>query len=283
MDASSLAHFVHTAGAKAREPLIGLAKRAPQETAAAVQTALLATTVTAVFSVIISSPWSNLCDPAAGCERPFSMWLVVVAAVNLIQVPLRLAMYAMIEKTRTHTTESSRRHADEELLAALFASRLWAFGEGLSTFATFCYLPGAAWICNTAPGSYSSPCGEAHLRSQIVLALAVGRVVFNFRCMGELASKCPAAIDAFASASEAIIDQGVPQPTVPRPRKNLPRIQCSPERCSNVTGAGCAICLSKMWTGQGIRVLPCGHYYHAGCIDKWFGVRSDCPLCRSTE
>mmetsp|Transcript_36584 Transcript_36584/g.67049 ORF Transcript_36584/g.67049 Transcript_36584/m.67049 type:complete len:286 (+) Transcript_36584:203-1060(+) len=281
-DVTSLVHIMRTAGAKAREPLVGLAKRAPHETAAALQTALLASVVTAVFSVIISAPWANLCDPATGCERPFGSWLVVVAAANLLQVPLRLTLYVLIEKTRIHTSGTSR-HADKELLAELLASHLWAFGEGLSTFSTLCYLPGAAWICNTVPGSYSTPCGEAHLRGQLVLAMAVGRMVFNFRCMGELAAKCPAMEDAVASSNEALADQGVPQP-IPRARKvRLPRVPCSQERCSKTTGAPCAICLCNLWPGQGLRVLQCGHYYHAGCIDKWFDMRSDCPLCRSTK
>ncbi|RLM64448.1 RING-H2 finger protein ATL74 [Panicum miliaceum] len=43
----------------------------------------------------------------------------------------------------------------------------------------------------------------------------------------------------------------------------------------------CAICLAEFEEGESVRVLPpCGHGFHAACIDKWLRGHSTCPSCR---
>ncbi|KAI7820527.1 hypothetical protein BC939DRAFT_230714 [Gamsiella multidivaricata] len=43
----------------------------------------------------------------------------------------------------------------------------------------------------------------------------------------------------------------------------------------------CSICLGEYAIDDRIRVLPCGHEYHAGCIDIWLCRKStQCPLCK---
>ncbi|KAL3532525.1 hypothetical protein ACH5RR_006046 [Cinchona calisaya] len=43
----------------------------------------------------------------------------------------------------------------------------------------------------------------------------------------------------------------------------------------------CTVCMEgfESSTGRGKRV-PCGHVFHANCIDKWLSVQHSCPLCR---
>ncbi|XP_031248435.1 RING-H2 finger protein ATL40-like [Pistacia vera] len=44
----------------------------------------------------------------------------------------------------------------------------------------------------------------------------------------------------------------------------------------------CAVCLSNLENEEMARLLPnCKHTFHAGCIDKWFGSHSTCPICRT--
>lgn len=56
-----------------------------------------------------------------------------------------------------------------------------------------------------------------------------------------------------------------------------------------VVGAGsgakeafdCAVCLCEFAGEDRLRLLPpCGHAFHAGCIDTWLLSSSTCPLCR---
>nr|CAB3488042.1 unnamed protein product [Digitaria exilis] len=67
----------------------------------------------------------------------------------------------------------------------------------------------------------------------------------------------------------------------------------SSSSCGGVGGGGdeessgeaaaeeCAICLAEFEEGEAVRVLPpCGHGFHAACIDKWLRAHSTCPSCR---
>ncbi|AFN83277.1 zinc finger domain-containing ubiquitin ligase [Encephalitozoon romaleae SJ-2008] len=43
----------------------------------------------------------------------------------------------------------------------------------------------------------------------------------------------------------------------------------------------CTICMSNFSMNQKLRVLPCDHKFHTGCVDKWLlGHSNKCPVCR---
>jgi len=45
----------------------------------------------------------------------------------------------------------------------------------------------------------------------------------------------------------------------------------------------CTICFEEedeQTTPQTVKRLPCGHDYHAACIDRWLRVNNTCPLCK---
>lgn len=44
----------------------------------------------------------------------------------------------------------------------------------------------------------------------------------------------------------------------------------------------CTICMSSFSMNQKLRVLPCDHKFHTGCVDKWLlGHSNKCPVCRT--
>lgn len=46
-------------------------------------------------------------------------------------------------------------------------------------------------------------------------------------------------------------------------------------------GEECPICLCQYIRNQRLRVLPCSHYFHTRCIQRWLtGMSTMCPLCR---
>ena len=46
------------------------------------------------------------------------------------------------------------------------------------------------------------------------------------------------------------------------------------------SGAGrCAVCMVDFEEDDALRLLPCAHFYHQGCIDQWLGVNKVCPVC----
>lgn len=43
----------------------------------------------------------------------------------------------------------------------------------------------------------------------------------------------------------------------------------------------CSVCLEEFKDGKSVvRRLPCLHYYHAKCIDKWLKTSPLCPVCK---
>lgn len=42
----------------------------------------------------------------------------------------------------------------------------------------------------------------------------------------------------------------------------------------------CCICLASFEANDQIRILPCIHSYHKGCIDHWFEQSTLCPICK---
>jgi len=42
----------------------------------------------------------------------------------------------------------------------------------------------------------------------------------------------------------------------------------------------CSICLDVMTKGEQIRTLPCLHFYHTVCVDKWLIYSATCPVCK---
>ncbi|MED6183661.1 hypothetical protein PIB30_039780 [Stylosanthes scabra] len=44
----------------------------------------------------------------------------------------------------------------------------------------------------------------------------------------------------------------------------------------------CCVCLTRFEANQEVSELPCKHFFHTTCLDKWFDNRHPtCPLCRS--
>ena len=43
---------------------------------------------------------------------------------------------------------------------------------------------------------------------------------------------------------------------------------------------GCSICLAEFVEGDELRMLGCLHVFHRRCVDQWFAVARECPLCK---
>ncbi|KAE8652186.1 hypothetical protein Csa_022161 [Cucumis sativus] len=43
----------------------------------------------------------------------------------------------------------------------------------------------------------------------------------------------------------------------------------------------CCICLAKYANNDELRELPCSHFFHKDCVDKWLKINALCPLCKA--
>ncbi|KAK9281844.1 hypothetical protein L1049_004750 [Liquidambar formosana] len=52
------------------------------------------------------------------------------------------------------------------------------------------------------------------------------------------------------------------------------------ERDISGEDAVCCICLAKYSDNDELRELPCSHFFHMECVDKWLKINALCPLCK---
>ncbi|KAK1550279.1 hypothetical protein Q3G72_016628 [Acer saccharum] len=45
--------------------------------------------------------------------------------------------------------------------------------------------------------------------------------------------------------------------------------------------AVCCICLARYANNDELRELPCSHFFHKDCVDKWLKINASCPLCKN--
>lgn len=59
----------------------------------------------------------------------------------------------------------------------------------------------------------------------------------------------------------------------------LPSYRFNPETHESEQ-LSCVVCMCEFESRQVLRVLPCGHEFHARCVDKWLKSNRTCPICR---
>ncbi|GLU03151.1 hypothetical protein SLE2022_203670 [Rubroshorea leprosula] len=70
------------------------------------------------------------------------------------------------------------------------------------------------------------------------------------------------------------------------PQENARERRISTTQFKSLCGGGgwaeCCVCLCRFGAEEEVSELSCKHFFHKGCLDKWFDNKnSTCPLCRS--
>merc|ERR1711904_157463 len=68
----------------------------------------------------------------------------------------------------------------------------------------------------------------------------------------------------------------VEKPTAAEPLARLPSSICGGEHREE----GCPVCCGDFSAGEEMLELPCGHFFHRGCIVPWLEKQNTCPTCR---
>ena len=55
-----------------------------------------------------------------------------------------------------------------------------------------------------------------------------------------------------------------------------------PAKAKEEARTRCLVCLEDFVPGETLRLLPCIHFFHAKCIDRWLGEKAECPVCKSS-
>ncbi|XP_066394782.1 RING-H2 finger protein ATL74-like [Miscanthus floridulus] len=149
------------------------------------------------------------------------------------------------------------------------------------------HLAGVAAAATATP-----PPSSVHTETFVILAavlcflLCVVGLAFVARC-SRLCNPSSNSVDAAADEAAAAMPAAA---GAPRPRKGvdkdalekLPTVPFEAAQDGNDERPECAICLAEFARGDEVRVLPpCGHAFHAACVDTWLICTSTCPSCRT--
>ena len=78
------------------------------------------------------------------------------------------------------------------------------------------------------------------------------------------------------------VEQRVQQALQELPSREL--IQADPLLTASGEQPECCLCMEAFIEGESVRQLPCDHFFHLACIDRWFAARTfqirSCPLCK---
>jgi len=72
-----------------------------------------------------------------------------------------------------------------------------------------------------------------------------------------------------------------PVPTPANNRDQLPQYTFKKSENTKNSGNDCSICLTQYDEGDFVKVLPCAHQFHGGCIDRWLEENNTCPICKT--
>ena len=67
---------------------------------------------------------------------------------------------------------------------------------------------------------------------------------------------------------------------LPKPSAPPEDVHAGAQRQEDAEPATCMICLEEYKAGDVVKTLPCLHYFHVSCIDKWLNKNEKCPECR---
>lgn len=194
------------------------------------------------------------------CNRPLRLWILVHCFLQLLQVPVRMVFLARLIITEASNGSIYR------CVDSMTGSMAWQVSKQVSTATYVWFVLGIVWLLNS---DYCPECPGLYRLTLAVIISAAARLLITLGCfyrsfhrsLGQLESPKP---------------KGAEQATISRTTSVL---EYSPSLFDDPTGASCAVCLCEFGAGDSLRKLPCGHFFHEHCVDRWLVRNKRCPLC----
>lgn len=257
---TSLGQLFCSSGEDSDDPLVEVVRRDANAASLFLRAVMLFSGVgSAIVAVASAAFLSCFWNDCGGCDRPLRWWLLAHALLQLTQVPVRLVFFTKLQcDTSDVGTELS--------VCDFTSSPAWRVSKHISLATYGWFVIGVVWVlnagsCKSCPGIYRM---TAAVIVQAVLRAAVALVCFRVLFPG----------------SDAISAGGVSQlePATRELIETLPLVIHS-NALFDDPAASCAVCLSEYSSGEQLRQLPCGHYFHSDCADRWLSRNKKCPLC----
>ncbi|GJM99076.1 hypothetical protein PR202_ga16141 [Eleusine coracana subsp. coracana] len=117
-----------------------------------------------------------------------------------------------------------------------------------------------------------------------------GTPTIHFAGSGDEARKCAKSLSRkgpLLCPPASSVPVARPAPQTPREGKGNPSVRrridwrVPGSRMILILMQVCCICLTKYGDDDELRELPCKHFFHVQCVDKWLKINAVCPLCKT--
>lgn len=200
-------------------------------------------------------------EPAGLCNRPLRLWILVHSLLQVMQVPVRIVFLA-----RLILTEASNGNV-YRCVESVTGSTAWHVSKQVSTATYAWFVLGIVWLLNS---DYCPECPGLFRLTVAVIVSAAARLLITLACFYR--SFHPSRF----GQPEAQKPKGAEKHVINRTTSVL---EYSPDLFEDPTGASCAVCLCEFEYGDSLRQLPCKHFFHEKCVDRWLERNKKCPLC----
>lgn len=221
--------------------------------------------------VVLSLYWNE--SPVAGICRPVSLikWRVwsLVGGVRLI---LHLGAILSVMFAARSLDRNSRHFVRLQTMRSL-----------LDVFGMVWFLVGNLWL-------FGAEAKECHHRGQdpgfrlafVLLAVQYGQLclpcLLAIVCLPFFCFCLPCIVRWHRRGQRRDVSKGASEAAIQAlPTKTFSDLH---GESSDDLDPTCPICLVDFELDEELRVLPCKHHFHQGCVDEWLSKNSSCPSCR---
>lgn len=212
--------------------------------------------VCAACATYLSLHWER----CSGCNRPLRLWLVVQCFLQVMQLPVRVVLFSSVR-----ASERAGRSI-ETCVTSMTSAPAWRMSKVVAVFHYAWFFVGVVWWNNS---DTCDACPGITLLLIAVVLFSAARAVVSI-IVSQL---------VFPAHTEEEFQESLVEPATVGQIAALTIVTVKASDLSPPLGATCAVCLSDLEVEEVARKLPCGHYFHKGCIDRWLQRNKRCPLC----
>lgn len=244
------------------DPLVAMAQQDAWGVMTFVRSVML---ISGAFSVVVSAACAVFLalywDRCGDCERPLRWWLLLQMVLQVFQIPVR---YAFVTRLR-HAEQVGSNF--EVCVAGLTGSLAWQFSKNVAIFTYAWFVLGVVWVVNSGG---CTVCPGVYWMTVCVILQAVARAFVAFYFFREL---FPLAV-----GNEPHFEAPRLEGATPIEILSLPLVEYQADLFKE-PGAMCVVCIAEYEDGDTLRRLPCSHFFHSRCADRWLHRSKKCPLC----
>lgn len=200
-------------------------------------------------------------ERAGMCNRPLRLWILIHCLLQLMQVPVRMVFLARLVLTEAANGSIYR------CVESVTGSVAWQVSKHVSTATYAWFVLGIVWLLNS---DYCPQCPGLFRLTVAVIASAAARLLITLVCFYRSFNL------SGLGQPELLKPKGAERDVISRTTSVL---KYSPALQDHPTGMGCAVCLCDFEAGESLRQLPCKHFFHEQCVDRWLVRNKRCPLC----